>query len=79
MEFKEQITDFKVSIDRTPRVYLRWTNTESGRDKTDSYERICNENLTYYINCDNRNSVICEGNPFFDTLEELYNEYMNEL
>ena len=33
MKFEEQITDVELVIDTRPRVYVKWMNTEEGRDK----------------------------------------------
>ena len=75
MEFEEQITNVEVIVDRTPRVYLKWTNTEEGRDKNDCYERITIDvNTPYYVNTHNRNSLIMYGHPFWDKLEKMYND-----
>jgi len=72
MEFEEQIENVELVIDRTPRVYLKWNNTEEGRDKKGCYERVVIGNTIIYINTYNRNlSVIC-GHPFWDKLEKIY-------
>ncbi len=33
MEFENQVTTVRVTIDTRPRVFLKWENTEEGRDK----------------------------------------------
>ena len=53
MEFEEQIKDLELFIDTTPRVYIKWNNTELGRDKNDCYERISNGYHAIYINTNN--------------------------
>jgi hypothetical protein len=75
MEFKEQITDVELVIDRTPRVYIQWRNTIEGYDKTDCYERIEVDKITvFYRSFYNRSSYVYSGNKFFETLEQLYAE-----
>jgi hypothetical protein len=73
MEFEEQITDVKLVIDTTPRVYVKWTNTEEGRDNSDCYERIVIGETVIYMNTYNRNSSVICGHPFWDKLEKVYN------
>ncbi len=74
MEFEEQIKDLELFIDTTPRVYIKWNNTESGRDKNDCYERISNGYHAIYINTNNRNNIITQNNKFWNVLESLYNK-----
>ncbi len=76
MEFEEQITDVELVIDTTPRVYIKWNNTEEGRDKKDSYERIVIGETVIYINIYNRNSSVICGHPFWDKLEKIYNSLL---
>jgi hypothetical protein len=73
MEFEEQVTDVKLVIDTKPRVYVKWTNTEEGRDKNDCYERMDIGGTIIYINTYNRNSSVIKGHPFWDKLETMYN------
>jgi hypothetical protein len=73
MEFEEQITDVELVIDTTPRVYVKWINTEEGRDKKDCYERVVISRTVIYINTYNRNSSVSYGHPFWDKLEKMYN------
>lgn len=73
IEFEDQITDVKLVIDRTPRVYIKWVNTEEGRDKLDCYERVVYGSTVIYINTYNRNSSVIRGHPFWDKLEKMYN------
>ncbi|MEK6829058.1 MAG: hypothetical protein AABY15_02945 [Nanoarchaeota archaeon] len=71
MNFEDQITDLQFGVDVTPRTYVRWKNTEEGRDKTDCYERV-NVNPPYYVNTNNRSSMVFKSSPFFDVLERLF-------
>lgn len=70
-EFEKQLRNVKVSEIITTREFISWENTEEGRCKTDRYERISDGRITYYVNCNNRNSAIYHG-EFFDLLEEIY-------
>lgn len=72
MDFKEQISDLKLTIQIKPRFYLQWTNNEIGRDKRDCYERIEDNNYVRYINTNNKSLVTIKGDKFFDVLEEMY-------
>lgn len=78
MEFEEQITDLELMIDTSPRFYLKWVNTEEGRDKTSCYERVIIGGTVIYINANNRNSSIICGDPFWNTLENMYNNIKNK-
>jgi len=70
MNYIDQITNVKV-IQRTKKhTFVQWNNTESGRDKTDMFERIDNT----YINQHNKDHIIYKGNPFYDTLEKIYHQ-----
>ncbi len=40
MNFKDQVSDIKITEVTKPRFYLSWTNTESGRDRNEHYERV---------------------------------------
>lgn len=73
MEFEEQVTDVELVIDTRPRVYVKWKNTEEGRDKTDCYERI-DVGYIAYVNTNNRNGSVIQGHPFWDKLEKLYKQ-----
>lgn len=73
MEFEEQITDVEMVIDTRPRVYVKWINTEEGRDKKDCYERIDIGGAVIYINTYNRNSSVIKGHPFWEKIESMYN------
>jgi hypothetical protein len=73
MEFEKQVTDVKLVIETKQRVYIKWTNTEEGRDKNDCYERVDIGGTIIYINTYNRNSSVIKGHPFWDKLETMYN------
>ena len=73
IEFEEQITDVELVIDTRPRVYVKWINSEEGRDKKDCYERVLIGRTVIYINTYNRNSSVIQGHPFWDKLENMYN------
>ena len=77
--FIDQITDVEVTVITTPRVFVKWKNTEEGRDKTDCFERVVffkNDDIerVYYVNTNNRQYAYYSG-EFFDMLEYLYNKY----
>jgi hypothetical protein len=74
-EFIKQVTGVTVEVITKPRVFIKWNNTERGRDANDCYERVEDYGRIIYINTHNRNSFIPESEPFFDTLEELYNKH----
>lgn len=78
MEFEEQITDAELVINTTPRVYVKWNNTEEGRDKKDCYERIVIGESVIYVNDYNKNSSVIYGHPFWDKLEKIYNDCINK-
>lgn len=78
MEFEKQIENVEIFIDRTPRIYLKWDNTEQGRDKNDCYERIDLGTNSFYINTHNRQNIISCGNPFWNKLEKLYQKHNNK-
>lgn len=78
MEFEDQIKNLELIIDRTPRVYIKWDNTEKGRDKNDCYERIVIGSIVRYVNTNNRNIVITRGHSFFDILEKIYDKSYTE-
>lgn len=78
MPFEDQIHNSEIIIDRTPRVYLQWENTEAGRDKVECYERVTINNTILYINRFNRSSTIINGQPFFDVLEKIYEQTLNK-
>ena len=51
---------------------LEWKESDSGCDEFNSYERIDNNGLVYYINLYNRNLITTSKDEFFNTLEDLY-------
>ena len=71
MKFEEQAKDIKVLKVNQPRTYLKWTNTEEGLDKQESWERI-EIGYVVYINDYNRSSSVIKGDRFFDTLEKMF-------
>jgi hypothetical protein len=77
-DFIEQVTDLEVFLVNKPRTYLRWTNTEKGRDMTDCYERFDNFYIRY-VNTYNPSQVIIKGDKMFNTLEKLYNKAIKHL
>jgi hypothetical protein len=79
-EFIKQVRSFKVEDVLEPKTYLKWYNTEDGRDISDCYERIVINSETFYVNCYNRNSIISKSNSFFDTLDAMYVDFkLNEI
>lgn len=72
MKFEEQIKDLELVTYSKPSEFLRWVNTEDGRDKNDSYERLVFGNTVIYINTNNRSSSITIEDPFWDVLEKMY-------
>ena len=74
-EFIKQVIAFKVEEVIEPKTYLRWYNTEEGRDVSDCYERIAINSEVFYVNCHNRNSIVSKDNPFFDTLNAMYIDF----
>lgn len=74
-EFIKQVRCFKVEEVLEPKTYLKWYNTEDGRDISDCYERISINSEVFYVNCSNRNSIISKDNPFFNTLDEMYIDF----
>tara|TARA_R110002012_G_scaffold169516_2_gene333449 strand:- start:304 stop:540 length:237 start_codon:yes stop_codon:yes gene_type:complete len=77
MEFIEQVENLKLFTVTKPRTYITWTNTESGRDVTDTYERI-DDGFVVYVNQYNKSSRIIKGDSFFNELEEMYTKALNE-
>ncbi len=78
MNFEEQITDIELVIDINPKTYIKWRNTEYGRDKSECYERIESGKTVVYVNYNNRNSSVICGHPFFDILENIYNDALKK-
>lgn len=78
-DFKDQCTNIKVVIVTKPRIYLKWKNTEDGRDKDECYERITNSLYDIiYINEYNQSIIITSNSPYFYILEEMYQENKND-
>ena len=75
MKFEEQAKDIRIIKVTQPRTYLKWTNTEEGRDKQESWERI-EGSYVVYINDYNRTESVIEG-EFFDTLEKMFHNCEN--
>ena len=71
-DYIEQISSPKIVKETIEQVYLKWINTEDGRDKFQKYERISSMDNVYYVNIFNRKAVILPGTSFFDILEEIY-------
>lgn len=78
MSFEEQIKDAELVIDTRPRTYIRWNNTEPGRDKDDCYERIDLGSTIIYVNNNNRNSTILSTHPFWSVLENIYQNILSK-
>lgn len=74
-EFIKQVRCFKVEEVLEPKTYLRWYNTEDGRDISECYERIAINSEVFYVNCSNRNSIVSKDNPFFHTLNAMYVDF----
>jgi hypothetical protein len=71
MDFKKQISELKIVTVTKPRVYLKWINTEKGRDKYDCYERV-EDVYVRYVNTHNPSILVIQGDKFFNDLEEMY-------
>lgn len=76
MDFKEQVSQIKITEVRKPRFYLSWINTENGRDKDERYERVDDSGYVYYINSHNTDDITDKNNSFFKVLEDMYQEAM---
>ena len=77
MEFIEQTENLKVFTVTKQRTFITWTNTEKGRDITDTYERI-DDGFVVYVNQHNKSLRTMKGDSFFDELGELYKRALNE-
>ena len=77
IEFIKQIKNLEVFTVTTPRTYITWTNTEIGRDVTETYERV-NDVSVVYINIYNKSTIITKGDDFFDKLELIYKRALKE-
>lgn len=72
MELEKQVKDIEIFTDTTPRVYVKWTNTEQGRDINECYERVVIGESSIYINTHNRYLSIALGHPIWQSLENIY-------
>lgn len=72
MEFEEQIENVELLISTIPRVFIKWINTEEGRDKQDCYERFVFGEEIIYKNILGKKTTVQQGQPFFNTLENIY-------
>lgn len=71
--FIQQVSNLKLVKVTTPRIFLEWTNTETGRDKNMKYERVVNDSgYVYYVNFYNESMLVFSEELFFKTLEEMY-------
>ena len=68
-DFIAQIKDAKVTERTEVKVYVHWMNTEHGRDPMNVYEKVGN----VFVNVYNRDLAVGVGDPFYDTLNEIYN------
>ena len=75
IEFKKQVRCFKVEEVVEPKTYLKWYNTEDGRDISECYERIVIGSEVFYVNCMNRNKIISKENSFYFTLDAMYIDF----
>jgi len=66
-----QISNEELIVVNKPRTFLKWNNTESGRDKEEIFERIDEDEYVYYVNQYN-NDIIDMDFDFFKTLEQIY-------
>ena len=73
-EFKEQMTEVEVVEQRVFRTFVKWVNTETGRDKTEVYERFVVNSFVYYKDIYWSDSYIDKhgSTDFFNMLEEAY-------
>jgi len=77
MDFIEQVKDAELVVDTRPRVFLKWKNTEEGRDVNICYERIAFGDTVVYTNTNNKNSAsVSYGHPFWITLESIHNSIL---
>lgn len=79
MGFIDQVKHLQVSVSSTPRIYLKWENTEEGRDNTECYERIIiGGSLAMYVSTSNPNIWVAKGDYFWDIFETMYLENKDE-
>jgi len=72
MSFEQQIKNVEIIVNKNPRTYLKWENTEIGRDRFECYERINLQGTIVYVNAHNKSMSVTKGNPFFNILEDLF-------
>lgn len=77
-DFIKQITDVELFVINKPRTYIKWNNTEKGRDIKDCYERIDMNGYVYYVNTYNTDMKVFKDVPFFNVLEEIYQNLIKE-
>ena len=77
MDFEQQVKDVEIIVNTNPRTYIKWVNTEEGRDKLDCYERIDLMGSIIYVNTHNKNMSVTRGEPFFDILENMFQKAAN--
>ena len=77
MDYKKQAKNIKIETITKPRIYLKWENSEKGRDKEQCYERV-DDNYIHYINQFNTSMIIDQTDEFFKTLEDMYKDTLNE-
>ena len=73
MGYIGQVKNISIKTVTQPRIYLKWENTENGRDREQCYERIDNNGYVYYINQFNRSMIIDKSDTFFKIMEDMYN------
>ena len=79
MKFEDQIKNLKLEVITKPREFIKWDNTEKGRDKDDCYERIdYGHGIVIYVNNNNRNLSILRENPFWNVLESMYQKEVSK-
>jgi hypothetical protein len=78
MEFEKQITNLQLQVVTKPREFIKWDNTEPGRDKDDCYERLDIGGSIIYVNNNNRNLSVLRDNPFWNVLEGMYQKLKEE-
>jgi len=73
MEFIDQIQNPRIVTETIPRTFLRWDNTEYGRDTNDCYERIDRGgSFVSWVNQNNTSMALYPCDKFFHVLEEIY-------
>ena len=77
MDYKKQVNRLRIETITKPRVFLKWENTEKGRDKKECYERV-DEPYIYYINQFDKSMTVDISDVFFKTLEDMYKTVLSE-